>query len=232
MPNAHGSDGRSGQAGVVGLDRAEVLGRVCLGLADRRYLDGGPYGYARVVAGDLVELLVVHRGDGRVYLDDAEVARLGEGDLRAAALENLLAAPLGRAKVIEWPYGIRLHEVWHADWGHTASKLLVLRDVLRRVVGTDDFPHGVLVVVPTHYELVFLPIEVCQHLGAAGALAAYAGQGRADDPGALTSDVFWWRDGALRTVLAADGGGLDQGFVDMLTRLAELELEAEPGARP
>lgn len=251
MPSAHAStDGES----------EPRLDQVCLRLVNRELLGEellGSCSYARPVVGDLVELLALPAGRtppassragrkppassraGRtprgdlpaVYLRDDDVERLGADALRAAALENLLCAPLGRAKVIEWPYGLKVHEVWHPVRTHTASKVLVLRDVLRRVLGRDDFPHGVLVIVPTSYDLAFLPIEACQALGAVPPLAAYARAAFEEDPGALTPEVLWWRDGVLRTV-SDEEDGLDPDFSAMMLRVAEEERDRELGGRP
>jgi hypothetical protein len=218
------------------LDPARTSEQVCFRLVNRHFIGeelAEAYAYGRAVAGDLVELLVVPHEGGVSYLRSCDVERLGAGELRATALENLLRAPLGREKVIEWPYGVRVHEVWHPVWEHTASKLLVFRDVLRRVLGTDDFRHGVLVIAPTKQELAFLPIEVCQAFGALVALGGYAREAFGADPGGLTHEVFWWRDGVLRTVLAEDEEeGLDPEFTAMMMRVAEEERDRELGATP
>lgn len=226
MPDAHVSTDKGSEP---------VLDRVCLRLANRELLGEElmrSLTYARPVAADLVELFALPGDFPAAYLRDDDVARIGLDTLRAAALENLVCAPLARHKVIEWPFDTKVHELWHPAWTHTASKLLVLRDVLRRVLGRDDFPHGVLVVVPTSYELVFLPVEVCQGFGAIGPLAAYAADGFDATPGALSAQVLWWREGAVRTVLADDADGVDPDFVAMMLRVAEEERDRELGARP
>jgi hypothetical protein len=226
VPNVHVSADESSEL---------VLSEVCLRLANRRVVGEellAACSYGRPVAGELVELLALPGEGPAAYLRDADVERHGLAELREAALENLLRAPLARHTVIDWPYDTRLHELWHPVWPHTASKVLVLRDVLRRVLGRDDFPHGVLVVVPTPQELVFLPIEVCQAFGALGALAAYAA-GPFGGGEALGQEVLWWHDGVLRTVLAQGEGGdaLAPGFTAMMLRVAEEERDRELGAR-
>lgn len=242
MPNAHGArgctgkpDGKSDLEVAEELDCEDVLGRVVLRLVNREHVDDGVLAsctYAREHAGGLLELLELLGPGPARYLRDGDVARYGRRDLWAAALENLLSAPLARHKVIEWPWGTRIHELWDESATHTASKVLVLKDVLRRVLGTDDFPYGVLVVLPTDAELAFLPIEVCQAFGALPALAAYAREAFESDAGRLTPEVFWWRGGELRTVVSDADEGLDEQFVAMMMRVAEDERDRESGVRP
>jgi hypothetical protein len=81
-----------------------------------------------------------------VFLDDAEVARLGGREpLREAALANLRALPAPVHRRMGTPDAH--FEVIGGDSHFTASRVLVMPHLLSRALGTDT-PYGVLAAMP------------------------------------------------------------------------------------
>lgn len=107
--------------------------------------------------------------------------------------------------------------------GHTASQVVRLADVLRRVLGTDDFPGGVLVAIPTKYEMWLHPIT--DHTAYAAYFGLYdeAVRAYAEDPGPLSPYVYWWRGGELVQIMTGRAGlpHVDDEFVRSTARIAE-----------
>ena len=206
------------------LPAEEILSRVFLRLVNRAMVgeDADAYlRYARPHGGDLLELLVL-RSPGNVrHIRDCDVERVGAERMWAAGLENLVRDPLGRhsMRVVD---GARIHFV-DGDSVHTASKLLVLKDVLRRALGPREYPDGLLVAAPNRYELVFSPVD--EHVSSTLAvLARYAYRSCLEGSGPVSPNVYWWRDGGLTRVSSAERDGtvaIDASgdFADLLLRL-------------
>lgn len=211
------------------LSPEEILSRTFLRLVGVRTLGGleSEWRYPRKVCDDIVEMLVL-RGEKNVrYLRDEDVDRVGLDRLRAAGLEHLLRDPLGACslQVID---GARIHFL-EGDSIHTASKLLVFKDVLRRTMGRrQEYPDGVVVAAPNRYELVFSPVD--QNVVATiGAISYYTLRSCIGGSGPVSPNVFWWREGReleLITRAGSDGTlSLDIGrdFKDLLWRLSDAE---------
>jgi hypothetical protein len=186
------------------MSAEEILSRTFLRVVGTRAIGEVStwFDYPRLLCADLLELMVLRSSGSVRYLRDADVERVGFDALRAAGLENLLRDPLGRhsTRVVD---GARLHFV-DGDSVHTASKLLIFEDVLRRTVGTTDHPDGLLVAAPNRYELVFYPVD--EHLVTATAvLARYAYRSCLGESGPVSPNVYWWRDGDLSLVSQASG---------------------------
>jgi hypothetical protein len=163
-------------------------------------------GYHRRLGGDLLELLAYDTPDAVAYLSDDEVGRVGVHDLRAAGVENLLTEPFGQVHWLSTPERARF-AVLLGDSVYTASRLLVLDDVLRRALGEVDTPNGVVVSVPNRHQLAFhLPADA-QVLSAVEGMVRFTLEGYQDAPGGVSPHVFWRPPG---------GGTLEQ-----LTRLSE-----------
>lgn len=76
-----------------------------------------------------------------------------------------------------------------------ASNLLLLGDFV------DDPPAwGVLAAVPNRHTLVFHPIRDASALRAIDAMVVMASGMCAEGPGSISPNLFWWRDGVLRTL--------------------------------
>jgi hypothetical protein len=166
---------------------------------------GSLYPSAPQVAPGLVEALALDMPDNTVFLDEGEIARLGgQESLRKAALANLRALPAPPRQRMGGP-----DAPFEAITGvshFTASRVLVMPDLLSRVLGTDA-PEGVLVAVPArHYAL----IHVLRDKTATPALLLLAKLARSlydRERGPISPDVFWWRDGGWMPIPSAESAG-------------------------
>ena len=152
--------------------------------------------YVSELAEGLVEALVFDSPRSVVMLLDEEVERCGAAALRAAGLEHLVAEPFGSVESLDVGQGVTV-EVIEGDSVFTASKVLVLPDVLRRVYGDRAFPHGVLVAVPDRHHLVLHPITGPQVLPSLQATASMAASHYASAVGGVSPSVYWWNAGRL-----------------------------------
>ncbi len=182
------------------------------------------HGYGRVVADDVVELLCLDEPHTVVTLRQRAVDAFGVDVLRRAGLENLLREPIDAVDVLDVGDGAQVHAVL-GDSMYTASRILVLPDLLRRVYGEREYPDGVLVAAPLRHQVLLHPVDGPAVLPAATALVRLARTGFAEGVGSVTPNVYWWRAGVFtrltstdpdsgRVVLRADGE-----FGEVLARL-------------
>ncbi len=188
----------------------EVVERTYLRLVGLATLPDAALGrlrYGRVLAADLVELLAFDEtGDGHAnpggavrMLQDGDLQGFLPGLLRAAGLRNLLGLPLGEHEVLRGPQGQQVHLVTGPS-PFTASKLLVLPDVLPRTLGTGEPPNGLLVAVPYRHQLAFAPVEAASVLEVLEMMVPLAERGFVQGVGAVSPFLYWWRDGRLTQV--------------------------------
>jgi hypothetical protein len=157
------------------------------------------------LAPGLLELLTLDMPSHTVFLDDGEVARLGGQDsLREAALANLRALPA--------PMHLRIgtadahFEAIRDDSHFTASRVLVMPDLLSRVLGTDA-PYGVLAAMPARH-WAFIHVLADKTAGPSLLkMAAMARVAHGQEQGPISPEVFWWRDGGWMPVPSAESGG-------------------------
>ena len=76
-----------------------------------------------------------------------------------------------------------------------ASNLLLLGDFL-----DEEPPFGVVAAVPNRHTLVWHPITDPSALRALDAMVVMAASLYQEGPGAISPHLYWWRDGALRTL--------------------------------
>jgi hypothetical protein len=187
---------------LTDLDRDEVLGRTYLRVIGRSAVPPEAlnwYRYARPLAGDLLELLALDSPDSVRMLRDTDVEPFGSDDLRAAGLENLIKEPYDSYQTLTGQDGAELQLVLGQSV-YTASKLLVLPDVLDRTLGSRDLPHGVFVAVPFWHQLAFVPIRDLSAVASLQLLVAFAARGFDEGVGAISPFVYWWRNGRLTQV--------------------------------
>jgi hypothetical protein len=158
--------------------------------------------YARRLGPDLVEVLMLKRGGALVTLNDDTVQRLGADALREAGLANLIASPFGEWVKHPLAGGSQIH-LLRGDSGFTASRALVVPDLLRRTIGRGEqvaLPYGALVCVPSRHTL---GLHVLGHPGALSALRWLMALGLHEHPVApypLSPAVHWWHEGTLHQV--------------------------------
>jgi hypothetical protein len=103
-----------------------------------------------------------------------------------------------------------------------ASNLLLLGDYLDQ-----ELTWGALAAVPNRHTLVFHPIVDLTALRAIDAMVVMASGMCAEGPGSISPNLFWWRDGALRTLPTVEADDHfefvppDDFVTDVLEPLAE-----------
>lgn len=208
------------------LDRDDVLGRTYLRVIGRSAVPPEAldwYRYARPLAGDLIELLALDSPDSVRMLRDTDVDPFGADDLRAAGLENLVKEKYDSYQVLTGEDGVRLHLVLGQSV-YTASKILVLPDLLARTLGTRDLPNGVFVAVPFWHQLAFVPVQDLSAVQSLQVLVGFAARGFDEGVGAISPFVYWWRAGRLTQVsFPGEDGELvvrpDEELLDVLDGL-------------
>ncbi|HEY9368566.1 hypothetical protein [Streptomyces sp.] len=188
-------------------------------------IDPAAFCYARSVAPGLYEILALDLPESVMMLTDEALEPLGDlQHLRDRALSNLRGLPVEGHETVKDADGMRF-EVLLGDSFYTASRVLDLDAVVRRITGRPLGEHGALVAMPFRHQLAFHPIRDTGIIPALGAMASFAAAGFADTPGAISPYVFWWRDGTLTQLSDhdEDGDGLrivvGGDFEDLLARL-------------
>ncbi|MFE5628681.1 hypothetical protein ACFQ69_33480 [Streptomyces sp. NPDC056470] len=183
--------------------RAQLYPRVVSGEG----IDPGTFGYARSVAPGLYEILALDLPESVMMLTDEALEPLGDvGELRDRALANLRGLPVEGHETVRDADGM-CFEVILGDSFYTASRVLDLDAVVRRVTGRPLGEHGALVALPFRHQLAFHPIRDTTIVPALGAMASFAASGYEDTPGAISPYVFWWRGGRLTQLSDHDEEG-------------------------
>ena len=180
--------------------------------------------YVRAIADGLLEAVVLDTPTTVMMLLDEDVERCGRAELWAAGMEHLVAEPLGNIERLDMPGGAVVHVV-EGESVYTASKFLVLPDVLGRVYGQRAFPDGVLVAMPDRHHLLLHPIDDGSILPALQGMASMVAEFYASAVGGVSPSVYWWRDGALERLSSFDDEGhlrvdVREAFGEVLDRLA------------
>lgn len=172
------------------LSREEILEHAFVRVVASSSLpDLSGFGYRREVVGDLVELLAFDTPDAVVLMPDDVVARVGADDLRAAGVHNLLTEPFGG---IEWlESGDVRFGVVAGESVHTASRMLTVDDVLRRVTGEADAPYGTLLAVPYRHQLAFHVVADARVLPTVEAMVRFAIAGYDDGIGSISPHLYY-----------------------------------------
>ena len=171
--------------------------------------DPDALGYARVVAPGLLEVLAVDLGDavatpsreeltGRGTI--AGLVALGRANLRA-----LLDSDTVRSGTVGSDGRGRFTAV-RGESLFTASLALVLPEAMERFSGDDDWGRGVLLAVPSRYELLYRPIDAADARVALQHMVEAAFLGFQDEVGPLSPDVFWVRKQKWVQVTTSAGG--------------------------
>ncbi len=183
-----------------------------------------PYTYAPRLGAGFAELLVHKNGDMVRWLTDEDVAKVGADELYSLGRERLRLIRPDVCEILSRNGG----EIYVArgESGFIASKLLLLPEVLRTVIGRKvRYPDGVLVAVPCRHELVFAPLGA-DVIPALAALVEYAVMTFNHGLRPLSPNAYWWRDGTLTPLTTVDRTGfvdyrLPPEFVRAVTRLSD-----------
>ena len=192
------------------VTEAELGAGLSLRLVDAGSVpDPDALGYARVVAPGLLEVLAVDLGDavatpsreeltGRGTI--AGLVALGRANLRA-----LLDSDTVRSGTVGSDGRGRFTAV-RGESLFTASLALVLPEAMERFSGDDDWGRGVLLAVPSRYELLYRPIDAADARVALQHMVEAAFLGFQDEVGPLSPDVFWVRKQKWVQVTSSAGG--------------------------
>ncbi|NBM16852.1 hypothetical protein [Streptomyces sp. GC420] len=179
--------------------------------------------HARDVAPGLREVIALDLPESVMMLTDDALSPLGDiHELRAHALRNLRALPVEGHEVLKGADGMRF-DVVMGDSFFTASRVLVLDELVRRVTGRDLGIDGALVAMPFRHQLAFHAIRGADIIPALNGMAAFAAAGFEDAVGPVSPHVYWWRAGVLSQLSDRDDEGLkimvDEDFQELLERI-------------
>lgn len=166
-------------------------------------------GALRPLGGDLVQAAAVDHPDHVATVVQSElIDGLGGWDAVAAVGRANLAA-LTAEETRRWVDQATGAEVLVSTGGFFhASRLLVLAVALARDFGIEQPQHGVLVAVPSRHLLAaHVLVGVDEALVAIRNLAALAEGAQPSAPGALSPNVYFWRDGLVSQVTTRGSDG-------------------------
>jgi hypothetical protein len=155
----------------------------------------------------LVDALVVDFPGTVASLSDSEVALLGgKSALREAGLARLRALPPLQHKHMAAPDG-GTFEVLLGESVYTASRVLVMDDLLKQTPGAETAPHGVLAAMATRNQIAIHVIRGRSAVRSLRLMTRFALAGYSDGTGRLSPNVFWWRDERWAQVTRLDTDG-------------------------
>ena len=191
--------GRSDRAlaGQLGGDLAAARPVLRLRLYSRdTFVEGADQFVLRDVADDLTAVLCYDLPSNVVTVTADTLPRWGvpADELYYQALANQRRAEQ-RAAIEEIDVGGAIVRAMTGDSYFVASNLLLLNDFV-----TDEPPLGVICAVPNRHTLVWHPIIDGSALRALDAMVVMAASLHAEGPGAISPNLYWWKDGALRTL--------------------------------
>jgi hypothetical protein len=205
------------------LSRAELLASTYLRLTPTADLAPVRTTYAREVVDGISEVLNLDLPETVMTYLDEHVEQLGPlEDLRRVGLVNLRRVRFDERQKVAAPGG-GAFDVLLGESMFTASKLLVLEEVLAEQRLDHVKENGVLVVAPFRHQLAVHPIRDSSVVPALQGLALFAQLGHDDAPGPLSPHVYWWRAGSLRQLSRRGPDGVeiqpDDDFSEVLERV-------------
>jgi hypothetical protein len=195
------------RAGNGGLDEVRDRLRIRV-LADDDLRQPPDYGLR--LADDLIGLLAVDNAEHvRVYQRRDAFAELGDFDeLLTPALANLRRSRARQHETVRVDEDDPTSDV-HVLAGDffTASRIVVLDDVLRDELGIERPRHGVLIAVPNRNVLAVHPLSGGGVVPALTFLVHLARGEHDAAPGALSPDVYFAKDGRVERVTSPGDDG-------------------------
>jgi hypothetical protein len=149
----------------------------------------------RDIADDLCAVLCFDLPSNVVTVNHESLARwqCSADEVWYQALANLRRTERGVLDDID--VGGATLKAMTGDSFFVASNLLLLGDFLDQ-----ELAWGALAAVPNRHTLVFHPIVDMSALRAIDAMVVMASGMCAEGPGSISPNLFWWRDGNLRTL--------------------------------
>lgn len=192
----------------AGLEAADLLRRTYARIMAVDALpDWTGHQYARDLAPRLKEALCLDMPETIHTMTDSEVARCGGPDeLRRAGLANLASLQVEERKDIQAPDGSNF-TVAHGPSPYTASRALVMPDLIASLLGPADLTHGVLFGIPDRHQVIVHVIHDKTVLTTAPKMARFAEVGYDDSPGPLSPHLYWWRSGQWEPVTVSASAG-------------------------
>lgn len=189
-----------------GLSAAEALSRAYARiLAADTLPDWSGHTYARDLAPGLKEALSLDCPETVAFFSDAEVERYGgPADLRRAGLANLRALPVEDTKRMQASDGSGFTLVFGESL-YTASRALVMPDLIARACGPANLSRGVLVGMASRYQIAVHPVRDATVLPSLQHMARFAALGYSDSPGPLSPHVYWWHEGQWEQLTTING---------------------------
>ncbi len=203
------------------LDRARPLLKVRL-YPRETFRDDADQFVVRDIADDLCAVMCFDLPSNVVTVNAESLARWGctADDVWYQALANLRRTERGAVEDID--VGGAVLRAMTGDSFFVASNLLLLGDLL------DEEPRwGAIAAVPNRHTLVFHPIADPTALRAIDAMVVMASGMCAEGPGSISPNLFWWRDGQLRTLPSHEADDHyefvppDEFVTEVLEQLAE-----------
>lgn len=191
--------GRSDRAlaGQLGADLSAARPVLRLRLYARdTFVEGAEQFVLRDVADDLTAVLCYDLPSNVVTVTAETLPRWGVSaeELYYQALANQRRAEQ-RATIEEIDVGGAVVRAMTGDSYFVASNLLLLNDFV-----SDEPPLGVIAAVPNRHTLVWHPIVDASALRALDAMVVMAASLHAEGPGAISPNLYWWKDGVVRTL--------------------------------
>lgn len=183
-------------AGQLGTDLAAARPVLRLRLYSRdTFVEGADQFVLRDVADDLTAVLCYDLPSNVVTVTADTLPRwaVPADELYYQALANQRRAE--KAVIEDIDVGGAVVRAMTGDSYFVASNLLLLGDF----VG-DEPPLGVIAAVPNRHTLVWHAIVDPSALRALDAMVVMAASLYAEGPGAISPHLYWWKDGAMRTL--------------------------------
>lgn len=183
-------------AGRLGDDLAAARPVLRLRLYARdTFVDGAEQFVLRDVADDLTAVLCYDLPSNVVTVTGDTLPRWGvpTDELYFQALANQRRAE--RAAIEDIDVGGAVVRAMTGDSYFVASNLLLLHDFV-----PEEPPLGIIAAVPNRHTLVWHAITDPSALRALDAMVVMAASLYAEGPGAISPHLYWWKDGAIRTL--------------------------------
>jgi hypothetical protein len=181
----------------LGIDLAAARPHLKLRLYSKETFGQEPEQFVvREIADGLVAVLCFDLPSNVVTVNAESLAHweCTPDDVWYQALANLRRTE--KAPVDDVDVGGATLKAMTGDSFFVASNVLLLADFL----GGEDLPLGALVAVPNRHTLVWHGITDGSALRAIDAMVVMASGMCAEGPGSISPNLFWWRDGQLRTL--------------------------------